>query len=459
MAGIGFELRKIVSKKTLLRSTACVLYSIFTTIGSTLVFILLLILVRLAMNYFGTTEVDKLYFTGTFTNVFLFACVLTGTLNVAVSRYVADRIFMSKEREIAASIFGVMVLSLTIAAVFGAIICCLLYFRENRPLFEVCCIYIFNMLAVSTYNMVTYVAALKQYKHITLTYIIGLLLVLGLFVLLMYFDVMSMMEAVFLSLDIGFAFINIRLLHISLKSFGMPQGNMFAFFDVLKRYPGMVLSGFFYAVMVYGSNAIYWHFSELSVHTACFYIAPVYDLAMFLAIVVNLTGLVLFEIKAETAFYEKFVSYLSVLDRGSLTQIRTANKKLQKNLNMQVFFVYEIQLIITVIAICLLYILHPYIGISEQTMNMVLILSMGIYCVTNMYCNVIMLYYFEDYLGACISTASSSIIMVVGCFICCRLGDPFYPIPVLIGGLCGWIVSFIILRRKTAGLTEHLMCK
>ena len=128
-------------------------------------------------------------------------------------------------------------------------------------------------------------------------------------------------------------------------------------------------------------------------------------------------------------------------------------------LRYQLFFVYEVQLIITVVLICLANVFFPYLNISVQVLNMFMVLSMGLYTVFCMYFTVVFLYYFEDHAGACagpcVFLAVTAVVAVAAVFV----GMPFYTLALLAGGLSGWIVSFGRLRYRLEHLNAFLMCR
>ena len=37
--------------------------------------------------------------------------------------------------------------------------------------------------------------------------------------------------------------------------------------------------------------------------------------------------------------------------------------------------------------------------------------------------------------------------------------SPYYPIPLLAGAVAGWIVSFVLLRRRLKNLNAYLLCR
>ena len=149
--------------------------------------------------------------------------------------------------------------------------------------------------------------------------------------------------------------------------------------------------------------------------------------------------------------------YVSALNNGTLDLIRKERGVMVRELRYQLFFVYEIQLIITVELVCLISEFFPYLNTGTHMLQMFVILSLGIYTVFCMYFTIIVSYYFSDYGGACISALVFLPVTVLGAAGAALLND-FYPLPLLLGGLCGWIVSFLLLRRRMEKFDSFLMC-
>ena len=126
-------------------------------------------------------------------------------------------------------------------------------------------------------------------------------------------------------------------------------------------------------------------------------------------------------------------------------------------LRHQLFFVYEIQLIITVVLVCLVSVFFPYLNASTYMLNIFVILSLGVYVVFSMYFTIVVFYYFSDYGGACISALVFLGVTALSAGAAVLLND-FYPLPLLLGGLCGWVAAFLLLRRRMEKLDSFLMC-
>ena len=243
------------------------------------------------------------------------------------------------------------------------------------------------------------------------------------------------------------------------RAFGAPQSQYFAFFSYFRQYPTLAVGGVLYILGLYSPTVIYWFFSDIWEQVSIFRSVPSYDMAMFLAFVVYIPSLVIFVVKVETAFYEKYTSYVSALNNGTLYLLQKERKVMTRVIFQELFFVYEVQLIITVVLICLVSVFFPYLGASIQMLHMFVILGLGLCSVFCMYFTIVVFYYFSDYTGACISSLVFLAVTVLGAAVASQRSD-FYslPLPLLVGGLSGWFVSFALLRRRMEKLDSFLMC-
>lgn len=459
MAGIGFELRKIYGRKTLAANIWGSIYATMTAIGPSVLAAILILAMKFLMDRAGVSELESRFFISSFTYVFLIAILISAFLCTTLSRYISDCIFWKAEREICASVFGSLAVGTAISGIVMLLLCFGLYTYSDVPLYFLVPYYCLGVMVTNTYNIMTYVSALKQYKEVTFSYFAGLLLAAVIYLVCSRIYGWSVVMAAYLGLACGYTLVVLLLVFWCAKAFGKPGPKYFAFLKYFIRYPKLTVSGFCYMLGFYIATVIYWWFSDMSEQVSIFRTAPSYDLAMFMAIAVNMSSLVIFVVKAETAFFDKYVAYLSALNEGSYARIEKERESMNHVIHYQLFFVYEVQLIITVVLICLANVFFPYLGISSQVLNMFMILSMGLYTVFCMYFTVIFLYYFEDHTGACIGPcvflAVTAALAVTACF----FGKPLYSLPLLVGGLCGWILSFWRLRYRLAHLNGFLLCR
>ena len=459
MAGIGFELRKIYGRKTLVSGIWGSIYATMTAIGPSVMAAVLFLSLKFLMDRADISELESRFFVSSFTYIFLISILISSLFSTTLSRYISDCVFRESEKEICASVFGTLTLGTVLSGVLMFLLCAGMYFYSDIPLYFLVIYYCLGVMITNTYNIMTYVSALKQYKEVTFSFFVGLLLAAVVYLICTGIVGWPVGLSAYLALLCGYFLVVFLLVFWCVKAFGKPGKRFFVWLTWFTKYPKLTISGFCYMLGFYVSTMIYWAFSDMREQVSIFSTTPVYDLAMFLAIAVNMSALVIFVVKAETAFYEKYVAYLSALNQGSYARIEKERENMNNTIRYQLFFVYEVQLIITVVLICMANVFFPYLNISAQVLNMFMILSMGLYTVFCMYFTVIFLYYFEDHMGACIGPCIFLLVTAALAVAACIFGRPFYALPLLIGGLCGWILSFWRLRYRLAHLNVYLMCR
>lgn len=457
MAGIGFELKKIYGRKTLAANLWGTVYATMTTVGPAVLSAVLLLVLKLLLNQAGLTLLEERFFIASTTYAFVIATLSAVFFAAPVSRYISDCIFLGRESDICPSAFGVLSLSTAISGTVMFLLCAGMYLQDKVPLSFLAGYYFLGVLVTDTYSMMTYASALKHYKALTFSFFLGLLLALAVYVLCVRWLSVNKVAAACIALACCYFVVVFALVFQCVKAFGMPRGRYFAFFAYFRRYPKLAVGGFAYTLGIYCPTIIYWFFSRITEQVSVFSTVPVYDFALFLAVFVNMPSLVIFVVKVETAFYEKYTLYVSALNNGTHDLIQKEREVMGRALRHQLFFVYEIQLIITVVLVCLVSVFFPYLNASAQMLHMFVILSLGVYVVFCMYFTIVVFYYFSDYGGACISAVVFLAVTVIGAVSAVLVND-FYPLALLLGGLCGWIVSFLLLRRRMEKLDSFLMC-
>jgi len=249
------------------------------------------------------------------------------------------------------------------------------------------------------------------------------------------------------------------LIYLIMTFFNHSNHEYFAFLSYFKKHPYLFLSGLFYIVTLYVPNILYWLFSDIAIQVSIFRVAPSYDMALFLAILVNLSTPVLFVVKVETKFFEKYQKYVGSLINGTYSVIEKYRKIMLKTMDIELFYIYEVQLIITIILTCAGILLLPMLGFGGMVMNYFLLLSIGVYCTYLMYFTVIFLYYFDDQFGSFITTFTFFITTILASIAALQLGVSYYPVALFVGGIVSWIVGFFRLRKFMETINARLYCK
>ena len=461
MAGIGFELKKIYGRKTLTSNLWGTLYATMLTIGPTVLSATLMLVLNTLLSRMGLTVLEGRFFISSTTYAFLSALLITSFFSTPVSRYIADCIYLRKEAEIFPSAFGVLAFTTAISGIVMALLCVgvYVYGQGTVRVSYLVAYYFLGVLVTGAYTLMNYASALKHYKMLTFGFVLGLVLAVGVYLLCTVRLGIEGVTSACIALGSCFFVVIFALVFQCARAFGVPRGQYFAFLPYFRQYPTLAVGNLSYMLGLYCSTIIYWWFSRFSEQVIIFRTAPSFDLAMFLAFMVNIPSLVIFVVKVETAFYEKFVVYISALNKGTLHMIWKGRSVMTRALLQELFFVYEVQLVITVVLVCLVSVFFPYLDASLHMLHMFVTLSLGICAVFCMYFTIVVFYYFSDYNGACISSLAFLAVTFFGSVAAVRTGD-FYslPLPLLVGGLCGWVVAFLLLRRRMEKLDSFLMC-
>lgn len=461
MAGIGFELKKIYGRKTLASNVWGTLYATMLTIGPSVLSALLMLVLNALLSRSGLSVLEGRFFIASTTYAFLTGLLVSVIFSTTVSRYIADCIYLGREADIFPSAFGVLALATAVSGIVMALYCAGIYFHSpgGVPLSFLTVYYFLGVLVTDAYSLMTYASALKHYKALTYSFIAGLVLAVLVFLLCNGKLGIARVTAGVMGLASCFLVVVFSLVFQCVKAFGFPRGKYFAFLPYFRRYPKLAVGSFAYMFGIYVPTLIYWYYSSISEQVSIFRTAPSFDMAMFLAFVVNIPSLVIFVVKVETAFYEKFVLYISALNKGTLHMLEKERQVMTRAILQELFFVYDVQLIITVILICLVSVFFPFLNASIHMLHMFVMLSLGVCAVFCMYFTIVVFYYFSDYSGACIICLVFLAVTFSGA-VTAVLADDVYrlPMPLLVGGLIGWLVAFMLLRRRMEKLNSFLMC-
>jgi uncharacterized membrane protein len=120
MAGIGFELRKVLQADRILSLTKVYGYSAVLSSGPWAISILAIILIGfIDISSFGKQDdVSKYQVVITYGIAFASSLIVTGVLQLPFTRYIADLIFKKREDEILPSYFGALFLAWSLGLIF-----------------------------------------------------------------------------------------------------------------------------------------------------------------------------------------------------------------------------------------------------------------------------------------------------------------------------------------------------
>jgi len=170
MAGIGFELRKYLDDDSFTGTMKAYGFAGLISAGPWVLSIVgvMLIGVVAVSQKVGGIEVKQ--FTTSVTWIMGASLTLTGLLQLVFTRFVADRLFEGKEKNINPNLFGAILLT-TISSLFIGVLLAVTLFAES---FAYEALMIANFVTLSDiWIVVIFVAGLKRFKLILVAFGVG----------------------------------------------------------------------------------------------------------------------------------------------------------------------------------------------------------------------------------------------------------------------------------------------
>jgi len=318
MAGIGFELRKILKEDRLLSFAKVYGYSAILSSGPWMISILAIVLVGfINIAHLGeVSDAFRFQVVVTYAIALASSLIITGILQLPFTRYVADLIFNHREDEILPSYFG----AIFMAWALGLLIVTPFYiwvFEDQSLLFLIGVISTFLILCGVWISSIL-AASLKYYKGVVWAYFISYALI----VLFSYYFGNSI-ELLLFIFFFGNAILFVILLTLIVKSYESTIFMKIDFFLADNFYWTLGIAGLMYNLGAWVDKFIFWY-SPSTGHTVIGKLnaSIVYDMPIFLAYLSILPGMAIFFYRLESDFAEKYdLYYDAVRGGGTLSTI------------------------------------------------------------------------------------------------------------------------------------------
>ncbi|WP_010488199.1 exopolysaccharide Pel transporter PelG [Pseudomonas sp. S9] len=298
MAGIGFELRKILSRDSYTSTLRAYVYA--GLIGSGPWVLSILSVMMIGVLSLGIVVPELLIRQFLITVTYLMACslIITGGLQLMFTRFISDRLFEKANDRILPNLVG-MLLVVTIGAGFLGFMLLATLFYES---------FTYHLLVVSNFVVlcnlwlvINFLSGMKAYNRILLVMLAGYSLMVLCALLLRFLK----MEGLLLAFLIGHASLLFMYLFDILREYPAKQLVAFDFFKRQQVFYSLLVTGLCYNLGVWIDKFIFWYTPATSGQV----IGPLrasilYDLPIFLAYLAIIPGMAVFLVRIETDFAE-----------------------------------------------------------------------------------------------------------------------------------------------------------
>lgn len=455
MAGIGFELKKLFQKKGVLNTTKAYGYAAVICAGPMLLGVLLLLGMMVLCNIFDVNTHTRELLICMITYTLLASVTVTSFFSMVVTRYVADMLFEENNHAVLPCFWG----STVIMMVIGSILYGLFLIFSGATLIQgLLCFVLFNELII-VWNAMSFLTAIKDYKGIFLSFLTSVIVSILLGALLLWLG-FAVIESLLFSVSVGYGIMllwNIVLLH---RYFPHTHLGAFTFLKWIDLFLPLALSGLFMNIGMFSHLVIMWC-SDIKVHVhGLFYGAPWHDVPALLAFMTALVTTVNFVVSVEVNFYPKYRNHYSLYnDKGTIKDILQSEKEMLDTLKTEIFYTSLKQLLFTAACIALGgYLLDMLpLGFNEIMRGYfrTLCVAYGLYAVGNML--MLILLYFTDYKGACITTAIFAVLTVIFTVISLFFPYVYYGFGFLLSAMVFVVVTALRLDYFTKKLPYYIL--
>ena len=444
MAGIGFELRKLLARDSLTSLIQTYAYAGIISSGPWVLSIIGILVIGFMSVSVVTPEFLINQFQVTVTYLMALSLILTGIVQLAFTRFIADRLFEKRDDEVLPNLNGVLLVVTLVSGLIGGVTV-IVSFREQTILYRlllVSCFVILSNLWIATIML----SGLKQYKQIVGLYVLGYTISVSGALLLRPFG----LEGLLLGFVLGQLVMLMGM--IVMVTRGYP-GRQFIGFDFARRgrmFPTLMAVGFLYNLGVWADKFMFWLYPDTSQPViGPFRASLIYDLPVFLAYLSIIPGMAVFLTRMETDFveyYERF--YAAVRDGGALGQIEEMRDEMVFTIRQGIFEIIKIQGIATLTIFVAGPALLRWLGISELYLSLLYIdvVAAGLQVVFLGILNVF--FYLDKRRIVLVLNGLFVGLNIVFTYVTLQLGAPFYGYGFALALLFTVMVGFYLLDYK-----------
>lgn len=362
MAGIGFELRKMLRRNTLVSLLQAYAYAGVIGSGPWVFSIVGILLIGIFSASVVTPSVLVTQFQTSVTYLVAGSLILTGLVQLAFTRFVSDRLFEKRRESILPNLHGLMLVVLAVSSLLGTLGLFTVLDKEG-VLYRLLMLAGFTLMC-AVWVLTVLLSGMKRYKAIV-----------GLFAMAYTLIVVSALwmrpwglEGLLGGFVLGNFVLLVGMWVLVVREFNT-HGPLIAFNFADKRliYPSLMAIGLLYNLGIWADKFIFWYFPPTSEPIiGALRASVIYDIPVFLAYLSIIPGMAVFLVRIETDFveyYDKF--YDAVRSGGSLEYIESMRDEMVYSIQQGLAEIGKIQ----TLAILVTFVAGPWLlswlGISR----------------------------------------------------------------------------------------------
>ena len=445
MAGIGFELRKILKEDRILSFAKVYGYSAILSSGPwviSIVAILLVGFINLA-NMGAQSDAFRFQVVVTYAIALASSLIVTGILQLPFTRYVADLIFNKREDEILPSFFGAIFLAWALGLPF--VIPLYLWVFEGQSLLFIIGVVATFLVLCGVWISSILAASLKYYKSVVWSYLIAYA---GIVVLSYYFG--NTIEMLITIYFIGNAVLLIFLMTFIIKSYDSTIFMKIDFFMQPNFYWTLGIAGLAYNLGAWVDKFIFWYHPATG-HEVIGRLnaSVVYDMPIFIAYLSIIPGMAIFFFRLEFDFAQKYdLFYDAVRSGGTLGTIKKYQNEMIEVVRHAIHEILMVQGIVDIILFLSAPKVFEILKIPQLYLGLLYILSIGAMLQLAFMSIQAILYYLDRKKVAMWLSIAFFVFNTILTYISIDMGPSFFGYGYTVSLLIVFVISLIVIRNE-----------
>ncbi len=356
MAGIGFRLRHLVAKGSYLEATAAYVSSAIITTGPWLSGVMALVVLNISTaRYLHDTDRTLLF--ATVVSTFAASLLIVGGLQLPVTRYLADRLYLEDTASVAPTCTGVLCMILPFSVIALVFLLVAPFDMRYRLLVST----LFLTLSL-TWMVMLFLSAAREYRRIVL--ILTGCYALGIVVSILLGQIYGLLGGL-----AGFTFGQMTCLSLLLASvyleFPSTRTINFAYLRYILKYWDLFLIGTLYTVGIWADNIILWGSSRGQVISGFYHLFPPYDTAKFVVSLSIVPALTIFMIHVETNFDRHYQNYYRLIGaNGTLRDLVRARAGMQEAVRTGLATILKVQGLVALFLCLVAHDIAAFVGLT-----------------------------------------------------------------------------------------------
>ncbi len=456
--GFGKKLTRIFDHRSIISSLYGYLYSAVVTIAPMVLIIVNIVAMGFVLGYSRQGYAARELLTSTMLYQFIFSLMSAAPFNAVLFKYTSDIIYMEQYEEIWTCYYAGFFCQTLFSGILGIPFCLLEYFVGHIDILYILVGFCGYMaLSLIFYNMI-YLSVVKDYSKMSLFYFEGMacaFLLSLLFAKIFHWEVTFSMLC---AMTCGYLIIAV-LEYAQMKQYFKEQGRDYkrVFLYMLHNWK-LIAANALYIIGLYAHNFVFWTTDLKKVVRNVFVSADPYDMASFLALLTCITTSIIFIVRIEMYFHDRYRDYSEAVIGGRGRDIRKAQVRMFRQLSGELVELVRVQFIISVSVFLVFIVFLPQFGYSGLIMQIYPCLAAGYFVMFMMYALLIFIYYYNDMNGALMTSLLFSVATLLLAILSTRLEPIWYGLGLTGGAMAAWTFGYFRLRWIERHLDEHIFC-